>query len=60
LLAWVKGFEHDTLKDSDKMTMSFEDWLKVKPGHEKYQNILHQRDVGNAIKAGHIRNYKNG
>lgn len=60
LLAWVKGFEHDTLKDSDKMTMSFEDWLKVKPGHEKYQNILHQKQVGDAIKAGHIRNYKNG
>ena len=58
LLAWVKGYEHDKLTDSDKMTMSFEDWLKVKPGHEEFQDILHQRDLGNAIKMQYIKGYR--
>lgn len=31
LLAWVKGFEHDTVKESPKMEgMSFEEWQKEK------------------------------
>lgn len=60
LLAWVKGYEHSTLTTSDKMTMSFEDWLDVKPGHEKFQDILHQYNTGNAIKMEYIREYRNG
>lgn len=60
LLAWVKGFEHDTLTDSDKMTMSFDEWLKVKPGHEEFQDILHQHKVGNAIRMKYVREYRNG
>lgn len=60
LLAWVKGFEHDTLTDSDKMTMSFDDWVKVKPGHEKFEPILKQYETGRAIKMQYVREYKNG
>ena len=60
LLAWVKGFEHDTLTDSDKMTMSFDEWLKVKPGHEEFQDILHQHKVGNAIRMKYVREYRDG
>lgn len=60
LLAWVKGFEHDTLTDSDKMTMSFDDWVKVKPGHEKFEPILKQYETGRAIKMQYVRKYRNG
>jgi hypothetical protein len=32
LLSWVKGFEGDTVKESDKMDgMSFEEWQEAKP-----------------------------
>lgn len=60
LLAWVKGFEHATLTTSDKMTMSFEDWVNVKPGHEKFQPILKQYETGEAIKMQYVRKYRNG
>ena len=36
LLAWVKGFEHETVKSSPKMgDMSFEEWQKAKAPAEK-------------------------
>lgn len=60
LLAWVKGFEHDTLRDSDKMTMDFDEWLKVEPGKEKFQPILKQYETGEAIKMQYVRKYRNG
>lgn len=60
LLAWVKGFEHETLRDSDKMTMDFDEWLKVEPGKEKFQPILKQYETGEAIKMQYVREYKNG
>ncbi len=56
ILAYVKGFEHDTIKKSDKMgKMSFEDWLKAKP---KPQNILHQYERGKEIEQSYIKRYK--
>ena len=60
LLAWVKGFEHDMLTDSDKMTMDFDEWLKVEPGKEKFQPILKQYETGEAIKMQYVREYRNG
>lgn len=60
LLSWVKGFEHDMLTDSDKMTMDFDDWLKVEPGKEKFQPILKQYETGEAIKMQYVRKYRNG
>lgn len=60
LLAWVKGFEHDMLTDSDKMTMDFDEWLKVEPGHEQFQPILKQYETGKAIKMQYIGKYRNG
>lgn len=60
LLSWVKGFEHDMLTDSDKMTMDFDDWLKVEPGKEKFQPILKQYETGEAIKMQYMRKYRNG
>lgn len=36
LLAWVKGYEHDTVKESPKMgDMSFEEWLEATPVSRK-------------------------
>lgn len=55
LLAWVKGFEHDTIKESDKMgDMTFDEWLEAK---EKPEPILMQKKKGDAIKASYIRKY---
>lgn len=55
ILAWVKGFEHDTIKESDKMgDMTFEEWLEAK---EKPEPILMQKKKGDAIKASYIRKY---
>lgn len=56
ILAWVKGFEMDTIKHSDKMgDMSFEEWLKAK---EKPEPILSQKEKGDAIRASYIKEYK--
>ena len=55
ILAWVKGFEHDTITKSDKMgKMSFEEWLEVK---ERPEPILRQKEKGDAIRASYIRKY---
>ena len=58
LLAWVKGFELDTIKESDKMDgMSFDEWLKAK---EKPKPILSQKEKGDAISAQHRKEYAGG
>lgn len=58
LLAWIKGYEHDTLKKSKRMEgMSFEEWQKAKP---VTRPILSQKKKGDAMKAHFIREYKNG
>lgn len=55
ILAWVKGFEHDTITKSDKMgKMSFEEWLEAK---ERPEPILRQKEKGDAIRASYIRKY---
>lgn len=56
LLAFVKGYEHDTIKHSDKMgSMTFEEWLEAKP---KPQNILHQKNLGEQIEGSYIKQYR--
>ena len=47
LLAWVKGFEGETLKRTKRMKgMSFEEWQKAKPIYEPIENTdRHQRDT---------------
>ena len=55
ILAWVKGFEHDALRQSERMEgLSYEEWLKAK---EKTLPITHQRDVGEAMRMRYIREY---
>lgn len=56
ILAFVKGYEHDTIKHSDKMgNMTFEEWLEAKP---KSQNILHQKNLGEQIEGSYIKQYR--
>lgn len=56
LLAFVKGYEHDTIKHSDKMgNMTFEEWLEAKP---KPQNILHQKNLGDKLEQDYIKEYR--
>lgn len=56
ILAFVKGYEHDTIKHSDKMgKMTFEEWLEAKP---KPQNILHQKNLGDKFEEDYIKQYR--
>jgi SPP1 gp7 family putative phage head morphogenesis protein len=56
ILAYVKGYEHDTITHSDKMgKMTFEEWLEAKP---KPQNILHQKNLGDKIEEDYIKEYR--
>lgn len=56
ILAFVKGYEHDTITHSDKMgKMTFEQWLEAKP---KSQNILHQAQRGDQIEQEYINEYR--
>lgn len=56
LLAFVKGYEHDTITHSDKMgKMTFEEWLEAKP---KPQDILHQKNLGEQIEGSYIKEYR--
>ena len=58
ILAYVKGFEHDTIKESDKMgDMTFEEWLEAK---EKPEPILRQKEKGDAISAQYRKEYAGG
>lgn len=55
ILAYVKGFEHDTIKESDKMgDMTFDEWLEAK---EQPQPILSQKEKGDAISAQYRKEY---
>lgn len=56
LLAWVAGFEHETMRESDDVD-DFDEWLN---GHGDSREILSQWDTGNAIKMQYVRGYKNG
>lgn len=56
ILAYVKGYEHDTITHSDKMgKMTFEQWLEAKP---KPQDILHQKNLGDKIEEDYIKEYR--
>ena len=58
ILAFVKGFEHDTIKTSDKMGgMTFEEWLNAKP---ESQDIQHQYELGKEFEQSYIRQYGGG
>ena len=55
ILAWVKGFEHDALKTSERMEgLSYEDWLNAK---ERPDPITKQRDIGETMRMRYIREY---
>ena len=55
LLAFVKGFEHDALKTSERMEgLSYEDWLNAK---ERPDPITKQRDIGETMRMRYIREY---
>lgn len=56
ILAFVKGFEHDTIKTSDKMgDMTFEEWLEAKA---EPQDILHQKNLGDKLEQDYIKEYR--
>ena len=56
LLAWVKGFEGDTLTHSDKMgDMSFDEWLEAK---EETNPIELPEEKGEAIKQSYVSMYR--
>lgn len=56
LLAWVKGFEHDALRQSERMEgLSYEAWLRAK---EKTEPITKQRDTARKMQAMNARKYK--
>lgn len=55
ILAFVKGFEHDALKTSERMEgLSYEDWLNAK---ERPDPITKQRDIGEMMRMRYIREY---
>lgn len=56
LLAWVKGFEGETVRQSDKMDgMSFEEWQEAKA---ESNPILLPEEKGEAIRQSYIREYR--
>jgi hypothetical protein len=56
LLAWVKGFEGETVKHSEDMgDMTFEEWQEAKA---EPQDILTQEQKGEAIRQSYIREYR--
>lgn len=55
ILAFVKGFEHDTIRKSEKMgEMSFDEWLNAK---EQTDPITKQRDIGRKMRAINAAKY---
>lgn len=56
LLAWVAGFEHETMRESDDVD-DFDEWVK---GHSESQDILTQWDTGNAIRMQYVQRYRYG
>lgn len=57
ILAYVKGFEEDTITTSDKMDMPYEEWLKAKA---KPEPIKKQKEKGDAIRQKYINEYRKG
>ena len=56
LLAWVKGFEGETIRKTEKMNgMSFEEWLEARP---VYNPIDLPEKKAAAIKASYIKEYR--
>ena len=56
ILAFVKGFEHDALKTSERMEgLSYEAWLRAK---EKTEPITKQRDIARKMRAINAREYR--
>ena len=59
LLAWVKGFEGDTVKSSPKMgDMSFEEWLDAKPMTKEQQDQWIRDGKPNVDEWKQTANYK--
>lgn len=56
LLAWVAGFEHETMRESDDVD-DFDEWLE---GHSESRPILSQWDTGEAIRMQYARRYRDG
>ena len=56
LLAWVAGYEHDTMRESDDVD-DFDEWLE---GHSDSRPIMSQWDTGEAIRMQYTRRYRNG
>ena len=54
LLAWVAGYEHETMTESDDVE-DFDEWLE---GHSDSRPILSQWDTGNAIRMQYVRKYR--
>lgn len=58
LLTWVRGYEHDAVKESDGLEgMSFEEWLKAKPVSNR---ITLPEEKASAIRGAWIKKYKEG
>lgn len=56
LLAWVKGFEGETIRKTERMNgMSFEEWLEARP---VYNPIDLPEKKAAAIKASYIKEYR--
>lgn len=56
LLAWVEGYEHETMTESDDVD-DFDEWLE---GHSDSRPIMSQWDTGEAIRMQYTRRYRNG
>lgn len=56
LLAWVEGFEHETMYESEDVE-DFDEWLE---GHSESQPIMSQWDTGEAIRMQYTKRYRNG
>lgn len=56
LLTWVRGYEHEAVKESDGLEgMTFEEWLKAKPVTNR---ITLPEEKASAIRAAYIAEYK--
>lgn len=56
LLAWIKGFEGETVRKTEKMNgMSFEEWLEARP---VYNPIDLPEKKAAAIKGSYIKEYR--
>lgn len=56
LLAWVAGYEHETMRESDDVE-DFDEWLE---GHSESQDIMTEWDKGTVKEMQYIQRYRNG